>query len=626
MKRGGVFIFLFSVVLSVLIVGIASAQETGGNDSNNKYADAQLERGAGITPDSNFYFIEDSILSKFRDDLANREKKIAEIREMVKEGKIEEAKIALERYNTYADSLEKEVDPAKKDEAQRSAAAIRNAIKEIESQIPESDKKEFVDNVLDKEKSISTAAEIAGKIKDLCEQLSGLDPLEYSRVCSVGGDSPNWQKKLDKKLTAEQREEAKKFGAIMSECFKTAGQQCKCEEIPFPDFASACSIAAPLATACEIKGDEKACEEMDNLKMPELPPHLQDIMDELENNVGNDKFDLHMPKECKEAGATDKDSCFKVMFKLNAPEECVAALDKGEISVSNEREAREKCEEIMFKANAPEECVAAGLKDPKECGKLMFKTNAPQECVDAGITGENRNDPKKCEEIMKGLRGEEGQRGEFEHGGFGGNCKEIKDSEERLKCYDGATQGVKNFDERYRETKDKEKQCAESCLSKQEAWDFSNGQCTCRAGEQREYNFDQRREDRFRPPEGGEFGRPREGFDGREFSDEERRRFEEERRNFRPPEGQQGQQPFGQQPPIGTPPGGQGGQQPGQSPPQGTTTSGEGTHEGTGTTGGSGSTTSSTGGGSPTTTSGGAGITGGVIQVDNRFFDYFFGK
>ena len=72
----------------------------------------------------------------------------------------------------------------------------------------------------------------------------------------------------------------------------------------------------------------------------------------------------------------------------------------------------------MFNQNAPEECVSAGLKDPKECGKLMFKQNAPQECIDAGITGENRNDPKKCQEIMESLRGEE--RG-FEDNGFGGN-------------------------------------------------------------------------------------------------------------------------------------------------------------------------------------------------------------
>ena len=520
MKRG--ILILFTLLVVVGLFGFAYAEEEVGSGvvgdigvdvvdvenidgeqlkgAEEEYKDAQLERGAGITPDSAFYFVED-ILSNFRDDSGNREKKIAEIKAMVNEGNIEDARKSLERYNRYADELEKEADPEKRDEARRSAVAIKNVLREIESEIPEEDREEFVDSVIEKEKKIVTAVEIAGKIKSLCEQLSGLDPLEYSRVCRVEGDGPDWQKKLDKKLTEEQRGEAMKFGKIMSECFRTAGQECRCEEIPFPDFASACSVAAPLAVACEIKGDEKACEEMDNLEMPELPPHLQDIMDELENDVGDERFDLHMPKECEESGATDRESCFKVMFKLNAPQECVDALDRGEISINNEREGREKCEEIMFKENAPQECVDAGLKDHRECGKLMFKENAPQECVDAGITGENRNDPKKCEELMREFGNDE-REGGFEHGGFGGNCKEIQNAEERLKCYDGATQGVKNFDERFRQTKEKEKQCAESCLSSGKAWDFSGGACTCREGEEREYNFDQRRENRFRmPPE-----------------------------------------------------------------------------------------------------------------------------
>ncbi|HLC31037.1 MAG TPA: hypothetical protein VJK51_00045 [Candidatus Nanoarchaeia archaeon] len=477
---------------------------------DEEYKNAELEKGSGITPDSGLYFIEDSILSKFRGDLENREKKVAEIRKMIEEGDIDSAKKALERYNEYANDLEREVDPEDRDEARRSAAAIRNSLKEIESEIPEDRRKEFVHDVLDKEGKIVTAVEIAGKIRALCEELSGLDPLEFSRVCSIDteSDAPEWRTKLDKKLTAEQREEAKKFRKIMSECFKTAGQECKCEEIPFPEFADTCSVAAPLATACEIKGDEAACEKMDNLKMPELPPHLQDIMDALEDDVGEERFDLHIPKECQEAGATDRNGCFKVMFRLNAPEECAEALDRGEISISNEREAREKCEEIMFRENAPEECIKAGLKDPKECGRFMFRLNAPEECVDAGLTGENRQDHKKCEEIMKRSNGEKGKGSEFgQQGGFGGNCKEIKNQEERLKCYDGATQNVRSFDERFRETKEREKQCAESCLSKGEAWDFSNGQCSCRAGNEERYDFDQKREEEFRPPERREFDR-----------------------------------------------------------------------------------------------------------------------
>src|SRR3989344_4511456 len=90
---------------------------------------------------------------------------------------------------------------------------------------------------LERKEGIITSAEISSKIKELCEQLSALDPIEYSRVCMIKDDAPDWHKKLDRKLTDEQRAEAKKFGEIMSQCFETAGQECRCEEIPFPEFA-----------------------------------------------------------------------------------------------------------------------------------------------------------------------------------------------------------------------------------------------------------------------------------------------------------------------------------------------------------------------------------------------------
>jgi flagellar motor protein MotB len=410
--------------------------------------DAELNAGAGITPDSRFYFVEDQILSRFRDDADNREKKIAEIQEMVKEGNIDAARKSLEKYNEYADKLENEIDPQKIEKTKRSAAAIKNTLKRIESEIPEAEREEFVNEVVDKEKSIVTAAEIAGKIKELCESLSKIDPLEYSKVCKIEGDTPSWQKNLDKKLTKEQREEAEKFGKIMSECFKTSGQQCRCDEIPFTDFAKACSNAAPLATACEIRKDEKACDELDNLEMPELPLHLQDIFNKLESSISEARMDLHMP----------------------------------------------------------EECVAAGAKDPKECGKIMFKANAPEECVAAGLTGESRSDEKKCREIMESKKGE-GEESKGPPRGFGPNCKSIQNSDERLKCYDGALSGVEEhfedreqFREGFRDIKDKERECANSCSEKGGRWDFSGGQCKCFTDESRD-DSPERRE--FQPPQEG---------------------------------------------------------------------------------------------------------------------------
>jgi hypothetical protein len=326
---------------------------------DDEFSDSQLEVEAGITPNSGFYFVEDSILSKFRSDLENREKKVAEIREMIQREDIEAARKALNRYKGYAENLEKEVNPDKRGEALRSSAAIKNALKEIENEIPERERKEFVYDVIEREGKIVTAVEIAGKIKELCEQLSKLDPLEYSRVCRSDDDSPKWQKELDEKLTDEQKGEAKKFGEIMSECFKTSGQQCRCEEIPFAEFAKMCSIVAPLATACNVNGDEDACEKMNNLEMPELPLHLQRVFDSLEKDISEAQFDLHIPKECKEAGVTSPKDCMKIMIQAHAPEECKDELIAK--NIQNEREAREVCEEIMFKLNAPEECIN-GLK------------------------------------------------------------------------------------------------------------------------------------------------------------------------------------------------------------------------------------------------------------------------
>ena len=430
LKRGILTLFIF-VLLIIGFSNVIFAQE----DSPEEFSDAQLETSAGTTPDSFFYFL-DKFFDGFGDELKVKEEKVAEIRAMIQSGNIDAARIALQRYYQYADSLEKEVSPEMAEEARRSAAAIRNALAELEAELSDEERDEFVNSVNEKEDAILTAAEIAGKIKDLCEILSQLDPLEYSRVCRTSDDAPEWHQDLDDRLTEGQRQEVKLFGDIMSECFETSGQQCRCEEIPFTEFAKTCSIAAPLAVQCNIEGDEEACEELDNLEMPELPPHLQDVFETLERDISEAQFDLHMPRECIEAGATTPRECMKIMVQTHAPEECRDAI--LEADVQNEREAREICEKIMFELNAPEECIERGLTNPKECGVLMFQLNAPQECLDAGLTGEHRSDQKKCEVIMR----EKGGPGGFGPPALGIRCREISNPEERLACYDAALGGA----------------------------------------------------------------------------------------------------------------------------------------------------------------------------------------
>ena len=159
--------------------------------------DVELEESAGTTPDSVFYGIDNFFDENFGDPMNVREEKFAEIREMLKNGNEEDARKALERYKKYADEFENEADPAKRDEARRSAAAIRRIAKE-------EFKDEFSEDILEKEKDLITAVEIASKIKDLCTELAKLDPGQFHKTCKTENDSPKWQKELDDDLTEDQ--------------------------------------------------------------------------------------------------------------------------------------------------------------------------------------------------------------------------------------------------------------------------------------------------------------------------------------------------------------------------------------------------------------------------------------
>lgn len=470
MKKSGLILFslIFLVALSAILINAqettpTSSEESGTlleDDSQNtentalinaeeEFGNAELEQGAGITPDSGLYFLEDKILTNFRNDVKNKEKKVAEIRKMIEEGNIDAARKALTRYNEYASELEQEIDPESSQDARRSAIAIRNVLKGLESQIPEDQRGEFLDDLLDQEASIVTAAEIAGKIKKLCEELSSLDPSTYASTCKTSDNSPKWQKRLDKDLTEEQEKEARQFFEVMSSCFENPSE-CQCNKIQIESFADECSIIAPLAAKCE-SGDESACNEMDERGDPIdlLPDYLQDVMRGIEDKYSKSEFDNHAPQDCREAGVTDREDCMEIMFKSHAPDECIQALEEGKIDLSNEREAREQCEEIMFTSNAPEECIEAGLRDHKECGKFMFEQNAPQECLEAGLTGESPRDHRKCEDIMKSSRGKEGSEGMGRGERINFDCRKIQNAEERLACFDKAVNGAQeHFDNR----------------------------------------------------------------------------------------------------------------------------------------------------------------------------------
>ncbi|MBU2616931.1 MAG: hypothetical protein KKB79_03055 [Nanoarchaeota archaeon] len=416
-KRLPVFGLFFLILIVSFSLVLAENQTDDSEDLFKGYGDAALEQDAGTAPGDFLYFI-DKFFDRFGDDLEVREERIAEIKAMIEAGDFEGAREALQEYKKLAGGLEKEIDPSRRDEALRSASAIRNAIRGIQDQIPSGERDEFVRDILDHEKTIATSAEISSKIKELCSVLSELDPNEYSRICSIGEDAPEWQKKLNKELTNEQREEAKKFGKIMSQCFDTSGQDCACENIPFTEFSKMCSIAAPLATACDINGDEAACEKLNNLQMPKLPPHLQEVLNDLEGDVSESKYDMHMPRECVEAGVTNPRECGRIMIETNAPPECKQVLLDS--NCDSEKECRSICDKIMMEVHAPD-CAKKGITDPNECARLMDSS---------GDDGGRRD----------------GSRMDF-------NCQKVSDPTERLNCYDKASSQVDSrqggFDDDY---------------------------------------------------------------------------------------------------------------------------------------------------------------------------------
>ena len=495
MVKRGVLFLLVLFFLTVFLFGVVYAQETDAVlEVEEEYPDAVLT-DPGITPDSFFYFI-DEIFDRFGSDLENREEKIAEIKAMIEEGNFEAAREALRSYIRHAENWEENADPDERDEARRSAAAIHMALRDVEDDIPDEFHEEFFENVLEREGRLITAVEISSKIKELCEALSELDPLEYSRICRTDDSDADWYRALDRDLTKAQIEEAKEFGEIMSECFATSGGTCRCEDISFTEFAEQCTIIAPLAYACDVLDDEASCDKMDELEEENdpfdlLPDYLREVLDRIERQYDDDQYDHHIPRACLEAGITgeergDRDRCFRIMVEQEAPRPCTEAVEDGRIKITNERAFREACERIMFDLEAPQECLDAGLTDFRECGKLMFRLNAPQECLDAGLTGEHRGDERACGEIV-GVGGFGDRRGP----GPGFDCGGIENPEERLACYDAAAQGVHDrFEERddfyedYGETRELERQCAETCSAEGGAWSFSDGVCDCRFDEE----------------------------------------------------------------------------------------------------------------------------------------------
>jgi hypothetical protein len=463
--------------------------------------DEELSTSAGFTSNN-------PVLKFFDSFSDTREENVAEMRDTAiacNEGDEEACKYfeyARIKYEDHADELEREVSPNVAEEAERTSRAIRGVVvREIAKNVAPGEKDELVKALVKKESNIGNAARIAAKVNELCGELHRLGAWDdFERVCNTGEDAPQWQKKLFKDLTDEQKKEAKEFGNIMSSCFRNSGRNCDCESIRHEGMSSMCITARPLAVECD-EGDENSCEKLESIEFPsDLPDYLKEVLDEVESEYSDARYDNHIPKPCSEAGITgkskgDKEKCFKIMVETEAPPECRDAIKNA--GVTNERQAREICEGIMFDEHAPQECLEQGFDNPRDCAKFM-KDNF----------------------------------GDFEGDNGGGpDCRRIENSKERLACYDGAGRHFEerfedrrgpggrfpepcrkagatdresceqvmkgNFDERFKEIKDKESECRRKAESQGGRWHFSNGNCRIESGDGKYREFENDREFRF---------------------------------------------------------------------------------------------------------------------------------
>lgn len=421
-------------------------------DIDEKIAEEKVELKAepGITPDSPIYFVKDiyqriAVGSNPERALNYKEQKIAEAKVMVEEGKPEKAEKVLDRALQYSEIIEKEASPEMKDRVQESRAAVENAIKDMEEKTKGSEWKDVQEKfkeTIEKEKEIGTAAELAAKISELCASLAQLDPLQYADTCKPKDNSPRWIIEKDKELSSEQEEQAKVFFEKLSQCFESP-ENCDCKGMGIQKFEDFCLEKSKMAVKCK-QGDENACKEAQSSDPIDLlPEYLIPVLNQVQNKYVKAQYDMYMPEECVKQGAKKPEDCMKIMFKFNAPKECI---DTGLTGKSKEDEI--KCEKIMFEKNAPKECLDAGInsndKDAsRKCAKIMFMQRAPQECINTGITGEGRDDEKKCRQLMASEVGGFRQRPVSEEGPqkyngqkFNRDCNKIQDSNEKMKCYE----------------------------------------------------------------------------------------------------------------------------------------------------------------------------------------------
>ena len=333
------------------------------DEASEEYLGETLEVDAGTTPGQFGYFIDD-FFDQFGNKADTMAEKFAELKQLLSEGKKEEAKVALENFREYAKKLQEEASPEDRDKIRKYMAAINHELTLLKSQGND----DIISKVEDSARSTLNALELSKIIQDACGKLielsaSNVDAeLQFNNLCKPSEDSSKWHKKYYEALTQEQQEEVKRFVKEIKQCFKNPAS-CDCSAATDNQaFVNNCEMITKAEVDCR-DGDESACKLSEDLgkeifQSLEDKPYLREALKEIErefSDMEDDRFDNHMPPECIDAGATDRQSCMKIMIEQGneIPEECKAplkaAIEKGE---TNERNLREICEATMFDLDA----------------------------------------------------------------------------------------------------------------------------------------------------------------------------------------------------------------------------------------------------------------------------------
>ncbi len=262
----------------------------------DEFSDEDLVVDPGLTPDSPFYFFDDTVEQWFVGDdperaLLYREEKLAEARRMAENGQAEYARQALERAQSHGEILQANVRPEMAPVVGASTAVARRVLEGIGRDVPELD--ETISEQIQNEEQIGLAAELSKKIYELCDALSDLDPKRYEETCNAGEDAPEWRRQQHAQLTTEQEEHARLFGEKLGQCFDDP-EDCDCAGMGVQSFQNVCEEASTLEAGCQ-SGDQVSCLEMEE-KFADfdagdyLPDYLAGTFDELEGGV-KDKYE-----------------------------------------------------------------------------------------------------------------------------------------------------------------------------------------------------------------------------------------------------------------------------------------------------------------------------------------------